>query len=516
MPTSDPRYRTSRKALLCAALLVVALLPSSAPGAARGSGDFEFYTDAVTFRGRPGRTRLVLFVQIPNSEVRFKKSKGKWTGRVQMEVRIDDDKGNELVKDAKEFQFYEADEDRTNTSLAYQMITANYNLPPGEYKISCRLKDLNSPKLSLVGAIKNRTSSSQVVDLAVTVPSYEGEAVTLSDAEFLAGMEKVGPRADYEPNPTRLYGLYRDTLLVYYELYAPRGAAPMSFKAVALDQNGDLAAQTEQAVSGPGVPAQGVDSLVTFQVVVKMDLSAFPAGRYTLYAEYGPKGRPMIRIRSGAFDVAWEMRTWEASRRNLLAEARFLMDNESFKDFKNKSRAEQERELKKLWRSLDPDPATGTNEAYEEFLARLDYVNANYSDYQLGIFTDRGLIYMRYGRPSEIIRDVLPMNRESTSDAIAKVKDKYRPVIFSTHGGRPVFNRPGSDIVVDKRRVGKVGEGGNVAYPYELWIYEGRGDPILPRDKGLSPEIGLRFLFIDRDGYGRYKLEVSSSLLEGN
>ena len=57
------------------------------------------------------------------------------------------------------------------------------------------------------------------------------------------------------------------------------------------------------------------------------------------------------------------------------------------------------------------------------------------------------------------------------------------------------------------------GEQGDVGYPYELWTYNGGGDPILERDRSLEPDIGLRFIFIDTEGYGRYKLESSSSMM---
>ncbi|MBI4720588.1 MAG: GWxTD domain-containing protein [Chitinivibrionia bacterium] len=253
-------------------------------------------------------------------------------------------------------------------------------------------------------------------------------------------------------------------------------------------------------------------------ILIQEDLTAYPAGTYTLFGQFSIGDRTEVRVRGGTFSVAWEMRSWETSRRSMLAEARVLLEDEAYEQFKDKNRAEQEKMLAALWKSLDPDPATGVNEAFEEFLSRLDYVNNHYSDYQMGIFTDRGLIYMKYGKPDEIIVDVIPMNRETTSDAIAQVVDRFHPVVYSTHGTRPEISKPTTsmNIVPDKRRVGVVGEGGNVAYPYELWVYNDNGRPLLPRDKAAAPDIGLRFIFIDREGYGSYKLEVSSSLLDQN
>jgi GWxTD domain-containing protein len=216
----------------------------------------------------------------------------------------------------------------------------------------------------------------------------------------------------------------------------------------------------------------------------------------------------------GSFSVAWDMRSWEVTRRSLLVEARFLLDDKDFKGFANKSVGEQEMIVQAMWKELDPDPSTGVNEAYEKFIQRLSYVNAKYSDYQLGTFTDRGLIYLKYGPPDERIVDVIPLNRETLSDAMQKVEDRFHAVNFSNTGGRLGYARPQQNIIVDPRRLGAVGEGGDTAYPFELWVYNQSGDPIRKRDRTLEAEHGLRFIFVDREGYGRYNLESSSTMAD--
>jgi len=49
---------------------------------------------------------------------------------------------------------------------------------------------------------------------------------------------------------------------------------------------------------------------------------------------------------------------------------------------------------------------------------------------------------------------------------------------------------------------------------YELWIYHGGGAPWLPEDKGVAIDAGLRVLFMDTTGYGRYRLRKSSARLD--
>lgn len=106
----------------------------------------------------------------------------------------------------------------------------------------------------------------------------------------------------------------------------------------------------------------------------------------------------------------------------------------------------------------------------------------------------------------------MPLNRESMSDALQKVDDRFHSVNFSNTGARQGYATPHRNTLVDPRRFGAVGEGGETGFPYELWVYNGHGRPIRERDRGKEQDVGIRFIFIDINGYGRYKLEASSSM----
>ena len=114
-------------------------------------------------------------------------------------------------------------------------------------------------------------------------------------------------------------------------------------------------------------------------------------------------------------------------------------------------------------------------------------------------------------RPSgdEMVVDVIPVNRETTAEAFETVKDRFQPVSFARGAGSATAAR---NIVIDPRQIARVGEGGNTAFPFELWIYDGGGEPLLKQDMIMEQGIGMRFIFVDREGFGRYKLESSSTM----
>ncbi len=73
--------------------------------------------------------------------------------------------------------------------------------------------------------------------------------------------------------------------------------------------------------------------------------------------------------------------------------------------------AEQRRKFLAFWKAQDPTPDTEFNEALEEYFRRVDYTFFNfYTNREYGWRTDRGRIYIRYGKPTEVSRE-FPLNR---------------------------------------------------------------------------------------------------------
>lgn len=496
------------------ALAAAIVLCAGSSGAASVSvGDFEFAMDAAAFSDEAGKSFEEIYIRFPNREVRFKEKDKRFESRVRMTVLVVDREGGTVARNDEVLTFYARTPEEASDQLQFQTITKRFELAPGTYRVTCVAKDLNFPKVSIMGLIRRDYQTAVIEHFFMDVPATPLDKISLSDAKFLWELRRTGDDYTYHPNPTRMYGLYRDSLRVYLELYVPISMVDQKLELDSEIKNTKGETVSKSTLPLPKRTPAGSNPLIKYPIVIREDLNTFPAGPYTLYINAGETDQLLLRVRTGDFHVAWDLRTWESSRSTYLSEARFLMGDKEFEKFAGLSVGEQENALAAMWKKLDPNPATGVNEAYEEFLERMEVVKVRYSDYQLGIFTDRGLTYLRYGAPDELIIDVIPRNRESLSDAVEKVRDKYHAVNFSTSGARQGYaDRPG-DAVYDPRHVGAIGEGGNVGYPYELWVYNGGGRPILERDRSLEQDVGMRFLFIDRDGYGRYKLESTSTMI---
>jgi GWxTD domain-containing protein len=518
---NDPRVTAAIGAhrgayLFFGAFLLLGALAPELPAATQvGRGDFDFYLDSASFRGRDGKALVSIPIRLSNSVLKLNQKGAVWEGNLKLNILIVDDAGHELVKKTERVAFTESDAARVESPLAFQLLIRQFLLPPGGYWLSYGVEDINAPKISVVALARKQNKSSTVRAARLNVPEIPEDEASFSDAWFVWD---VDPRAEgvrkYRPNPARMYGLYRDTLTVYMELYLPDEVArahPFDFRTEIITPLGESVRTTERTLA---VPPPGEGRIAIYPVVIREDVTALEAGAYTLYFSFGLEGNTRARVRAGDFSVAWDMRTWEIPRREFLAEARFLLGDEEFKTFQSKSPGEQESMLDELWKKFDPVPETGNNEAYDEFLVRLAFIDAHYAEGGVAIYSRRGEIYLRYGPPDETVQDVIPVNYDTLEEAEQVVENPYHPLNMSSSSAKLYATPKTRNSIAGASANARYRSEDNTAVPYELWIYQAGGTPILKRDDVQEADIGMRFLFVDRDGHGQYKLERSSSISE--
>ncbi|MBA3693552.1 MAG: GWxTD domain-containing protein, partial [Acidobacteria bacterium] len=125
-----------------------------------------------------------------------------------------------------------------------------------------------------------------------------------------------------------------------------------------------------------------------------------------------------------------------------------------------KTDEERENFIENFWRRRDPDPDTEENEYREQYYERIAYANEHYASGIPGWKTDRGRIYITFGKPDEI----------------------------ETHPTGGAYDRPSYE-----------GGGSTTTYPFETWFYrhlDNVGD-------------GIEIEFVDPTGTGEYRIARS-------
>ena len=118
---------------------------------------------------------------------------------------------------------------------------------------------------------------------------------------------------------------------------------------------------------------------------------------------------------------------------------------------------ERERFIEEFWRRRDPDPDTDENEYREEYYERIAYANEHFASGIPGWKSDRGRIYITWGKPDEV----------------------------ETHPSGGSYERASYE-----------GGGSTTTYPFERWFYR-----YLP---GVGS--GVEIEFVDPTGSGEYRI----------
>ena len=123
---------------------------------------------------------------------------------------------------------------------------------------------------------------------------------------------------------------------------------------------------------------------------------------------------------------------------------------------------ERENFIENFWRRRDPDPDTEENEYREEYYERIAYANEKFASGIPGWKTDRGRIYIQWGKPDSV----------------------------ESHPTGGSYERPYYE-----------GGGNTTTYPFEVWFYrhlDGVGD-------------GIEIEFVDPTGTGEYRIATNAN-----
>lgn len=145
-------------------------------------------------------------------------------------------------------------------------------------------------------------------------------------------------------------------------------------------------------------------------------------------------------------------------KRWLDEDVRWIITDEERKTF-NALKTDDEREqfIEQFWLRRDPDPDTDTNEYREEYYQRIAYANEKFTSGIPGWKTDRGRIYIMFGKPDEI----------------------------ESHPSGGSYDRPTWE-----------GGGTTSTYPFEIWWYRYL--------EGVGSDIEIEF--VDPTGSGEYRI----------
>jgi len=228
------------------------------------------------------------------------------------------------------------------------------------------------------------------------------------------------------PNPSIVFDSKMPVLFYYAELYNLKDASKkgaLKFGETLVNSKGAIVYSRERKVNNVGnaivkvgminlrnLPTDSYNLLLTLQDTVSSK-GAISGKKFFLY---NPKAKSENPGNSAPY-VSSEYGVLSSEDCDLLFdESRYIATADEIDRYEKLTSLPAKREfLYNFWKKRDPNPATKENEFKQEYLKRLAYVNSHFGALNKpGYKTDRGRVYLKYGKYDQIERFPSSPNRK--------------------------------------------------------------------------------------------------------
>jgi GWxTD domain-containing protein len=196
-------------------------------------------------------------------------------------------------------------------------------------------------------------------------------------------------------------------------------------------------------------------------LIFALSLSSFALPSFGAFAQDEKQGKKSDGRKKEKAKESQEEKLKSVYKRWIDEDVSGIITDEERKIFDSlKTDDEREQFIEGFWYRRDPDPDTDVNEYREEYYQRIAYANEHFASGIPGWKTDRGRIYIMFGKADEI----------------------------ETHPSGGSYDRPAWE-----------GGGSTSTYPFEIWRYR--------YIEGVGSDVEIEF--VDPTGSGEYRIARS-------
>ena len=374
-----------------------------------------FYIDPVVFYNpkENSKGRLDLYVEIPLENLQFKKNSTSeiYSAKIDYTVKIKNmqdivvlnETFSEVISNSKS-------EQKRITELSFYAVK-KFFLNPDLYKVSFILKDNN-----------NKVEYSK--EASFKVRNFAGEKLAVSDILILSDYKAdTEGKKEITPLVNNNVGSLKD-FFAFFEIYSGYDTTVEKQYRYRLTDNRErlVSEGLWKYMLNPGNNGK-VEKISTKDFVMgiyKLEISDSAsneviAGKYFIYRwENFP-----VNIKD--LDIA-------------VSQIIYIATSTEMEHIKSaKTAVEKERRFLEFWRSKNPNPNSPKNTILIEYYRRVKVANERFSHYVEGWKTDMGMVYIKFGEPTNIERH--PFDYDSKPYEIWDYYDINRRYIFIDYSG---------------------------------------------------------------------------------
>jgi len=366
----------------------------------------------VTKSDKPGLTKIDVYILVPYKNLQFIKTGQGFTSKYSVIVSVYDEKKENLIVEKSWNEVLNViDFSQTTSKLNYNIGLKSFELKPGSYLFRTIVVDNDS---------KKEIKSENVFKVRELNPSID-----MSDLLFITKSDL--PDSKILPNISRNITLSNNGLQFYYDIFSSDSIN----KNCLVDY--EIIDRSSQVIFKKSIEKEiipGKNQILEQISDLKLDLGTFIL-RVTLKDE----NLRTVNVLNKAFFSRWlGLPSSVNDLDKAISQMVYIASPQELNKIKEASSNDEKlKAFLDFWKKKDPSPNNEENEVFDEYFRRVNYANENFSNYNEGWKTDRGMVYIILGTPNNIDRH--PFEYDSKPYEIWEYYEINRSFIFVDQSG---------------------------------------------------------------------------------
>jgi GWxTD domain-containing protein len=394
-------------------LLFLTVIYLLLPGIIFSQSRFYFDSDFSVFKNVDSTSIIELYFAFNQTSLKYIKTSDGFDAMANIEVNIfDKDEGKNIFNDLYGLQSRVTD--TSKSKLVNKLIgQQNFKLNPGKYLFI------------LIGKDYNDKSKSDTVKYDIDIPFYSSDKTYISDIQLGITIDKSNDSKsifyknglEITPNPNMLFGMNLNTIWYYFEIYSLNKnflSDSVFFVATISDLSNNIIMQkSKREKSNSTAFAEignfKIDSLEKGSYIIKVELvdkqNQISVQKEKKFFVYNASKSNISDQKEGQDYLRSEYITMKEDKiDDEFDKAIYIRTQNETDNYKKLKTVEEKRMfIYNFWKMRDDNPFTPINEFKIKYLKSIAESNKLFKQgFTEGWKTDRGRIYMIYGKPTDI------------------------------------------------------------------------------------------------------------------
>ena len=339
----------------------------------------QFKIDTFTRPIESGLVEVMCFVKIPNYSLQFVKEGRSFIAEYDANISVVDEDDVEVATGSFSDKIVVKKFSETTSRVKSTILSSSFFVPLEDYLVSVNIKDIDTKLTS------KKAKKVNLDDFSDTFQVYEPIFLKETDGEW-------GFSDNEFPIDANQIIIKENQLKFYQYATISPGDYTMVinvFSGKKLQWTDTINSSSDNKVVSHLINLETKDiNKVDLKIEVTVNQGELSASKSSKF-----KSRDSFMFGGiGNIDLA-------------LSQMNYILTTEERKELKNLKQSEKENFFKKSWARRDPKPETKINELMDEYYARVQFTEENFSRGSSGGWrSDMGMIFILFGKPDDIQR----------------------------------------------------------------------------------------------------------------